>query len=104
MQHLGGEAGVHAGPGRVFMCLRISDFERGEHRVQTFGPESGRRQLERNARLDDLALGAHQPLRQSRLLNQEGAGDLGHRKSANEAQSERRPRVGRHGGVAANED
>jgi hypothetical protein len=62
------------------------------------------RHPERDPRRLDLALGAHQPLRHRRLLDQEGAGDLDGGQPAERPQGESDLRLGGEGRVTAGED
>ena len=62
------------------------------------------RHSERDPRVADLPLRADEPLRQRRLGEQEGAGDLGRLQAADEAKRERHLRVRGERRVAAGED
>ena len=62
------------------------------------------RHLVRDARVVDFALGAHQTLRQGRLGNEKGAGDLAGGKPAQGAQSQRDLRLAVERGMTAGKD
>jgi hypothetical protein len=75
-----------------------------EHRRQARHAVGAARHLERHARFGQRPLGAHDSLRDRRLAGQESARDLVGRKSAQEAQRQRDPRLARQHGVAGHED
>jgi hypothetical protein len=58
----------------------------------------------RDAGVADLLLGAHDSLRDGRLLDQVGAGDLRYFEAAEQTEREGGPRVGSERRVAAGED
>ena len=74
------------------------------HRIETLGQDGGRRHLVGDARLLDLALCAHQPLRHGRHRDEECACDLVGREPAQGAQRERDLRIERERRMAAGED
>ncbi len=86
------------------MGLRIGHFQGGQHRLQPLGPRVRSRDLERHARVGDLAFGAGQPLRQRGLGHQERRRDLRDGEAADEAQGKRGPGLDRHGRMATDED
>jgi hypothetical protein len=65
-----------------------------EHRGDARGALLGARRLERHAGLGERSLGAHDPLRDGRFGHQECAGDLRGTEASQEAQGERRARLG----------
>lgn len=75
-----------------------------EDRPETSGELGVTRDPVGDARVADLALGAHEALRHRRLLDEERAGDLGGREPTHHAQRERDARRGRERRVAARED
>ena len=74
------------------------------HCGPAFGQGIVGRHLVGNARILDLAFGAHQPLRQGRLRNEKGARDLTRRKPAQGAQGQGDLGLAVEGGMAAGED
>src|SRR5579859_5738030 len=63
-----------------------------------------RRNAQRNARVANLSLGPHEPLREGRLGDDERLRDLGRRQAADEAECQGNLRVGGERRVAAGED
>ena len=93
---------VIAGGRRV--ALVEDEVDRLEHGGEAVGELVALGDLEGHARLRQCALRAHDPLRDRRLRDQVGAGDLPGRQAGEQAQGERDPRVGREHGVAGRED
>jgi hypothetical protein len=93
---------VGARAGRV--PLVEHEVDDGQHGLQA-GRELGRgRHAVGDARIADLALGAHQPLRHRRLGHQERARDLRRGQPAQQAQRQGHLRAAPQRGVAARED
>ena len=74
-----------------------------EHRRQPRGQLGAARHLERHARLGQRPLGAHDPLRDRRLGDEEGARDLVGREAAEQPQRQRHARLGREHGMTGDE-
>ena len=68
--------GTPALPLQVLEILRVGHFERRQDRVQPFRPDVGSGNLEGHAGLCDLALGAHEALRNCRFGHKESSSDL----------------------------
>ena len=93
---------VIAGGGRV--ALVEDEVHDLQHGCQPGGPLLAVRRLERHAGLAEGPLGPDDALRDRRLRDQVGAGDLGRTQPAEQAERERHPgRDGQHG-VARGED
>ena len=86
------------------VALVEDEVEDGEHRAQPLGQQVVGRDAERDARVADLLLCAHEPLRHRRLGDEERVRDLGRRQAGDLAQRQRDPRLGRERGMAAGED
>ena len=80
------------------------EVEDAEDRAEPLGEEVVRRHAERDAGLADLALRAHEPLRERRLGNEERARDLRRGQARDHAQRQGDADVGRKRRVAAGED
>ena len=84
---------------------RVEDeIDRRENGAQPVGEKVRRWDAQRNPRIPDLPLRAHEPLRERRLGNEETAGDLRRRETADEAQRQRDLRVRGERRMAAGED
>ena len=83
---IGAHQAVAFGAGIAFVEHQVDD---AEHRLQPLGQELARRHLVRNPGVEDLALGAHQPLRRGRLRLEKGARDLPRRQAAERSQRQR---------------
>ena len=58
------------------------EIDHGEHAAQPLGQEVVGRDAQRDARVANLSLRAHEPLRERRLGHEKGARDLGRREAA----------------------
>jgi hypothetical protein len=92
---------VPAGRG---VALVEDQVHRGEDRGQPVGQRGVARDGEGDARVAQLALGAHDALLHRRLGDQEGAGDLRGLQAADEPQGQPHPRLEGERRVAAGED
>ena len=86
------------------VALVEDQVEHGEHRAQALRQQVVGRDAERDARVADLPLRAHEPLRERRLRDEERARDLRRAQTADLVQRQRDARLGRERGVAAGED
>ena len=93
---------VVAGGRRI--ALVEDQVEDVEHRRQPLGAVRAARHLERHAGLRQRALGAHDALRDGRLGDEEGAGDLLGGQAAEQPQRQRDARLGRKHRMAGGED
>ena len=80
------------------------EVDRGEHEPEPFGQQVLGRHAQGDAGIADLPLGANEPLRECRLGDEEGAGDLRRLEPADEAQRQRHLCLRRKRRVAAGED
>jgi hypothetical protein len=102
---LAAEVGANQAIGLGARVALVEDqVDDAEHGREPLGQQLARRHLERDARIEDLALGAHQPLRRGRLGLEEGAGDLPGRQAAQRAQRQRHLRRLGDRRMAAGED
>ena len=92
---------VLAGGGGV--ALVEDQVDDREHRVQAIGQRLVARQLERDARVTDLALRADQALAHGGVRHEERPRDLRRRQSSHGLESQRDPRLERERGMAAGE-
>jgi hypothetical protein len=90
--------------GRGPVALGEDQVHDPQHRRQPLGERFRGRHPEGDARLADLALGPHQPLRHGRLGDQEHRGDLGGGEPAHRAQGEGHAHAEVQRRVAAQED
>jgi hypothetical protein len=86
------------------IALVEDQVQHPQQRAQPVGQLVVGRHLVRDARVADLALGAHDALLHGLLAHQEGARDLLSREAAERAQRERNARLGRERRVAAGEE
>ena len=86
------------------IALVEDEIHHHQHRVEPLGQGLGGRHLVGDARVADLGLGAHEPLRHGRRRHQEGARDFLGRKPTERAQREGHLRLRRERGMAARED
>ncbi len=93
---------VVAGGGRV--ALVEDQVDDREHGRQSGGAIDAARDLERDTGFGERPLGPHDPLRDGRLRDEEGAGDLVRRQAAEEAERERDTRFRGQDRVAGDED
>ena len=91
-----------ASAGRV--ALGEDQVDHRQHGVEPFGQQMRRRHGVGNARISDLALGAHQPLGHGWRGHQKRRRDLGRRQAAERVQSKGDLLLLRQGRVAARED
>ena len=98
-----GQVAVLGGAGRGDEALVEHHVDDGEHVGEPVRELVGRRDGQRDAGLDDLALGADDPLRERALVDQERAGDLRRGEADHRAEGERQPGLGGQGRVAAGE-
>jgi len=80
------------------------EVDGGVHRPESVGKKVLGRHAEWDACVADLPLRAHEPLRERRLRDEEAAGDLRRRQTADEAQRQRDLRLGGERRMAARED
>jgi hypothetical protein len=86
------------------VALVEDEIDDTQHRRQPVRELCVRGHPERDARVANLAAGAHQPLRHRRLRHEEGAGHLAGLQPRDDAQRQRHLRLDRERGVAAGED
>ena len=96
-------------PDQVLAFMRGVAFVEDEVQHLERGIEAGFQlltvgQVQRHAALADLALGAHQPLRDGRFLGQKRAGDLAHAESASGLEAQRDAGLARDLRMAAHQD
>ena len=91
-----------AGRGRV--ALVEDQVDHVQDPIETLGQQLGRRDAIRDAGGADLALGADESLRERRLGEQEGTGDLGRGQAAQRPEGQGHPGVHRECRVTARED
>ena len=90
--------------GRRVVALVEHEVEDAKHRLQALGEAVRGRHLVGDPGVANLLLGPHQALRQRRLRDQEGPGDLRRRQAAQRAEGQRDARLRGERGVAAGED
>ena len=101
---VGGQVAVLGGAGRGDEPLVEHHVDDGEHVVEPGRELVRRRDRQRDAGLDDLALGPDDPLGERALVDQERAGDLRRGEADHRAEGERQPGLGRQSRVAAGEE
>jgi len=86
------------------VALVEDQVDDGEHSREALAQLSAFGHLVGQGAVADVALGAHEPLRDRRLGHEKGARDLGGRETADQSQGERHAAVGRQARVTARED
>ena len=101
---LGGEVVAReVAAGGRHMALVEHQVEHREHGREAFGQRVGIGHADRDARRAQLALGAHEPLRDRRLRDEQAASHLGHGEAADQSQRQRHLGLLREGRVTAGE-